>query len=255
MAEAVPAGQLECRLVKERGLYWLVVPYPAQCDIETPSGDGVVALDPGVRTFMTFFSETDCGKIGYRAFGRIQRLCHWLDDLISRTDTEPDYQRRRRMRRAQARMRQRIHNLVDELHWQMARWLTNNYQVILLPTFETQDMTRRAGRRIRSKTARMMLSLRHYEFRQRLKWKAWQRGALVLDVNEAYTSKTRSWDGGIKSNLGGASVIRDESGFGMDRDVNGARGIFLRALGDSPFLRELLTQVASQQTNAASIVC
>ena len=176
MAEAVPAGQLECRLVKERGLYWLVVPYPAQCDIETPSGDGVVALDPGVRTFMTFFSETDCGKIGYRAFGRIQRLCHWLDDLISRTDTEPDYQRRRRMRRAQARMRQRIHNLVDELHWQMARWLTNNYQVILLPTFETQDMTRRAGRRIRSKTARMMLSLRHYEFRQRLKWKAWQRG-------------------------------------------------------------------------------
>ena len=255
MAEAIPAGQQECRLVKERGLYWLVAPHPAQCDIETPSGDGVVALDPGVRTFMTFFSETDCGKIGYRAFGRIQRLCHWLDNLISRTDTEPDYQRRRRMRRAQDRMRQRIHNLVDELHWKVARWLTNNYQVILLPIFETQDMTRRAGRRIRSKTARMMLSLRHYEFKQRLRWKAWQRGALVLDVNEAYTSKTRSWDGSIKSNLGGAIVIRGESGFGMDRDVNGARGISLRALGDSPFLRGLLTQVASQQTNAASIVC
>ena len=164
MAEAIPAGQQECRLVKERGLYWLVVPHPAQCDIETPSGDGVVALDPGVRTFMTFFSETDCGKIGYRAFGRIQRLCHWLDDLISRTDTEPNHQRRRRMRRAQARLRQRIINLVNELHWQTARWLTGNYKVILLPTFETQDMTRRAGRRIRSKTARMMLSLRHYEF-------------------------------------------------------------------------------------------
>ena len=41
----------------------------------------------------------------------------------------------------------------------------------------------------------MMLSVRHYEFRQRLKWKAWQRGVLVLEVNEAYTSKTRSWDG------------------------------------------------------------
>ena len=116
---------------------------------------------------------------------------------------------------------------------------------------ETQDMTRRAGRRIRSKTARMMLSLRHYEFRQRLQRKVWQRGALVLDVNEAYTSKTRSWDGTIKCNLGGASVIRDESGFGMDRDVNGARGIFLRALGDSPFLRGLLTQVASQATASA----
>ncbi len=254
MAEAVPAGQKECRLVKERSQYWLVVPHPAQSDIETPSGDGVVALDPGVRTFLTYFSERDCGKIGQHAFGRIQRLCHWLDDLISRTTTEPNHQRRRRMRHAQARMRQRISDLVDELHWQAARWLTDNYRIILLPTFETQDMTRRAGRRIRSKTARMMLSFRHYEFKRCLHWKAWQRGALVLDVNEAYTSKTRSWDGGIRGNLGGAAVIRDNSGFGMDRDVNGARGIFLRALGDSPFLRGLCAQVASQTTLAPSNV-
>ena len=250
MAEAVPAGQKECRLVKERGQYWLVVPHPVHCDIETPSGDGVVALDPGVRTFLTYFSETECGKIGHRAFGRIQRLCHWLDDLISRTDTEPKHRRRRNMRKAQANLRQRIINLVDELHWQTARWLTSNYKVILLPTFETQEMTLRAGRKIRSKTARMMLSFRHYEFKKRLLWKAFQRGALVVEVNEAYTSKTRSWDGSIQDNLGGGTVIRDESGFGMDRDVNGARGIFLRALGDSPFLRGLLTQVASQPTAA-----
>ena len=252
MAEAIPAGQKECRLVKDRGRYWLVVPHPAQCDIETPSGDGVVALDPGVRTFLTFFSETDCGKIGHRAFGRIQRMCDWLDDLISRTETEPNRHRRRRMRKAQARLRQRIINLVDELHWQTARWLTSTYKVILIPTFETQDMTRRAGRKIRSKTARMMLSFRHYEFRQRLLWKAWQRGALVVEVNEAYTSKTRSWDGVVNNNLGGNTVVRDRHGFGMDRDVNGARGIFLRALGDSPFLREQLTQVASQSTTALS---
>ena len=254
MGEAIPAEQKECRLVKERGLYWLVVPYPAQCDIEAPSGDGVVALDPGVRTFLTYFSETDCGKIGHHAFGRIQRLCHHLDDLISRTTTEPSRRKSRRMRQAQARLRQRITNLVDELHWQVARWLTGNYKVILLPTFETQDMTARAGRKIRSKTARMMLSFRHYEFRRRLRWKAWQRGALVIDANEAYTSKTRSWDGTIKSNLGGATVIRDGNGFGMDRDVNGARGIFLRALGDSPFLRGLLTQVASRPSFALSNV-
>ena len=45
----------------------------------------------------------------------------------------------------------------------------------------------------------------------------------------------------MNTKLGGAKAIRDDTGFGMDRDVNGARGIFLRALGDSPFLRGLLT--------------
>ena len=253
MSELLPTGPKESRLVRQQGQYWLVVPYPAQCDIETPSGDGVVALDPGVRTFITFFSETECGKIGYRAFGRIQRLCHRLDQLIGRTndDESKRKRRRRRMRRAQARMRQRISNLVDELHWQTCRWLTSNYKVILLPKLNTKDMTRRAGRKIRSKTARMMLTLRHHEFRQRLLWKAWQRGVLVIEAGEAYTSKTCSWTGDVRDNLGGRTVIQDESGFEMDRDVNGARGIFLRALGDSPFLRALSTQVASQPTSVS----
>ena len=58
----------------------------------------------------------------------------------------------------------------------------------------------------------------------------------------------------MNTKLGGAKVIRDENGFGMDRDINGARGIFLRALGDSPFLRGLLTQVASQTTAISSNV-
>ena len=88
-------------------------------------------MDPGVRSFLTFFSEADCeadcGKVGYQAFGRIQRLCQHLDRLISRTDQDKNRKKRRNLRKAQARMRQKLINLVDELHWQCARWLTSNY--------------------------------------------------------------------------------------------------------------------------------
>jgi hypothetical protein len=51
----------------------------------------------------------------------------------------------------------------------------------------------------------------------------------LTDVNEAYTSKTMSQCGKIKKNLGGSKTISD--GFiKVDRDVNGARNIMLRAL-------------------------
>jgi putative transposase len=55
----------------------------------------VVALDPGVRTFQTFYSEFAAGQIGYDDFGRIQRLCFYLDDLISRTSKVKSKAKRR----------------------------------------------------------------------------------------------------------------------------------------------------------------
>ena len=103
----------------------------------------LVALDPGVRTFLTYFSETECGKLGHHAFGphSYGSATGWTTSSAD-TAKEPNRRKRfRQMRSAQARMRQRITNLVDELHWQLARWLTSNYRIILLPTFETQEMT------------------------------------------------------------------------------------------------------------------
>ena len=55
----------------------------------------------------------------------------------------------------------------------------------------------------------------------------------VLIVSEAYTSKTANWTGEIVHNLGGRKTILSQ-GLRFDRDVNGALGIYLRALMDHP---------------------
>ena len=60
----------------------------------------------------------------------------------------------------------------------------------------------------------------------------------MLLVNEAYTSKTCSWNGEIVAKLGGQRWIQSSDGFRVERDINGARGIFLRALGDTPSLMQ-----------------
>jgi putative transposase len=86
-----------------------------------------------------------------------------------------------------------------------------------------------------------LLTLSHYRFKQFLKHKAFETSKVVLDVNEAYTSKTVSWTDEIISNLGGAKFVKSpSSGKVMNRDLNGARGIFLRALVDTPSLKECI---------------
>ena len=71
-----------------------------------------------------------------------------------------------------------------------------------------------------------------------LKQKALEYGVRVIDVCEAYTSKTVSWTGELVANLSGSKVIKSSEGHRMDRDLNGARGIFIktvaRALTVSP---------------------
>ena len=166
-------------------------------------------------------------------------LCAHLDALLSRAKLERRRWAKRNKYLAADRMRVRIINLVDDLHHQAARWLVDHFDIILLPTFETSEMARRGARKLRSKSVRSMLTYAHYRFRQFLAWKAWQSGKDVLLVNEAYTSKTCSWSGEIVPNLGGRRVVAGSDGVRVNRDINGARGIFLRALGDTPALRDV----------------
>ena len=232
----VPVNRNICRLTLRYGQYHLAVPYDEKPSPERENQARVVALDPGVRSFLTWYCADSVGKIGEGAFFRIQRLCERLDALLSRAAKAPS-RKRRNMRRAAGRMRIRVENLIQELHRQAACFLVDSFDVILLPTFETSDMVERGRRRIRSKTVRNLLSLAHYRFGMFLRHKAAEYGVAVISVSETYTTKTVSWTGELLENVGGASVITGGDGERMDRDYNGARGIYLRALGDTPRLR------------------
>ncbi|MGH8003009.1 MAG: RNA-guided endonuclease InsQ/TnpB family protein [Brasilonema sp.] len=237
--EALPTSFGDCRLIFAYGDYYLSVPVESP-QHRTENQGRVVALDPGIRTFLTFFSEDSFGWLGNAANIRIQKLCFKLDRLIGRISKAKCCQKRR-LKIAATRLRGKIKSLVDELHKKVARFLVDNFDLILLPTFETSSMSRKAKRRIKSKSVRQMLTLSHYRFKLFIKHKAFENNKIVVDVNEAYTSKTVSWTGEIIKNLSGSKTIKSPSTQTvMDRDLNGARGIFLRALVDTPWLRENL---------------
>ena len=96
------------------------------------------------------------------------------------------------------------------------------------------DPTQKTRRKIRSKTARAMLTWAHYRFKLFLKQSAARRGCTVVDVTEEYTSKTCTRCGHVHTKLGGSKKFTcPECGHTLPRDFNGAFGILLKALWDT----------------------
>jgi putative transposase len=137
------------------------------------------------------------------------------------------------MRLALKRARQRIKDLVNDMHCKVAHFLCERFSVILLPVFATQQMSKRKGgkRKIGGATVKLMNTLSHYKFKQRLIQKAQYTNCRVVVCSEAYTTKTCGLCGKINNKVGGAKVFDcRKCGATQDRDVNGARNILLRNL-------------------------
>ena len=199
--ENLPQDIKDSRLIWRFEKWWIAIPHKAHT-FRAENQGRVCSLDPGVRSFITFYSSNFCGNIGKGDFSRIQRLCAHLDTLISKRDKCKNKQKRRSLTKASRQMHGKIKHLISELHFKTAKFLTDNFDLILLPTFETKQMSSKAKRKIRKKTVRSMLTFSHFKFKQVLKWKACQTGKTVVDCSEAYTSKTHPQTGEIK-NIGG----------------------------------------------------
>jgi len=224
----------EAVLKRENGKYFLYATIKNTEQVTCENQARLVAVDPGIRTFATFYAGDVCGKVGEADFSRIMRLCIDLDKLISRKAKSRNHRERRSLNRAIQRHRAKICNLIGELHRKTALFLVTNFDVILLPSFETQQMSDKVKRKIDKKSVRSMLTFSHFRFKQYLKYKADAYGKTVMEVNEAYTSITASWTGEI-INIGSNRYIRSQ-GITVDRDINGARGIMLRALRASSII-------------------
>ncbi len=124
---------------------------------EEQIGRECVFIDPGVRTFVTSFDlQGRIYEFGNGSIKRIERLCYYLDDLISRTHAKRPKDKSRfvlgkkkrwRMRRAALRMRRRIRNLIDEAHHKIALWLCENYRVIVWPLSGVRNMVTKKHRK------------------------------------------------------------------------------------------------------------
>jgi len=240
---------MDCELVYDRGTHkyeihiplertqtWANVVVPTH--LENQEDVRTIALDPGVRAFLTGYSPD--GRITTIAKGdeaRLFRIAHKIDKINSFIRLN-ELKRKTVKHLIKKRMRiySKLSNYVKELHMKTAKYLCTNYDIILLPSFGTRAMLKKLhpnGRRrkINRNTARKMMMLSHYKFRVRLIHKARQCGRALIIVNEAYTSKTCTACGWQNHKLGRQDVFTCTTcKVKVGRDVNGARNILLRNL-------------------------
>ncbi|CAM0041236.1 transposase [Vibrio phage F88] len=249
LTETVPEEAINktAIITLDRGRWFIQVQQHIKLQSEIQGDVKCVGIDQGVRTFATCFSEKEALIVGDNfAKDKLAPLMLKVDKLLSekrklmnhyeglKLEVTPQWytDRLAHFDKEINRLKCKKDDLILDLHNRLAYELVSSYDVIFLPKFETKQMVKRKDKKVRTirrNTVRQMLDLNHYSFKLRLKWYAKKYGKVIVDCNEAYTSKTRSWDGSIDDKLGSSKVIRGD-GFSVDRDINGARNILLKHL-------------------------
>ena len=191
-----------------------------------------IALDPGVRTFMTgFTTEGEVYEFGVNDINIVHKLLRTIDktkSLLFKVNSKKRYN----MKKAMVRTQEKIDGLINELQKKTVRFLADNFDTVLLPKFNVKQMIQRIRKNKRRKisrdTARRMQALCHYKFRVHLQNVM---GKRVQMCYEHDTSRTCTSCGIMNLNLGSNKTFTcPHCSKVCDRDIAAARNILLKNL-------------------------
>lgn len=225
--ESIPDLNYSVRLLRTReGRYYLCI--PRNKEFKQTNSVRTCAIDPGVRSFITVYDPHGLTLSVDDTKDYIFKRCLLIDRLKSKLSEDQTKRCRHRLRKTIYRMYQRVKSMISDMHQKLSKWLSDNYSEVLLPSFNTSDMTSKQ-KRISSKTSRAMLTWSHYKFKKLLEYKMERSGGRVIECQEHYTTKTCSQCGIINHNITRQKVFTcPHCQLETDRDVNAARNIYLK---------------------------
>ena len=189
----------------------------------------VVALDPGVRTFMAGYDPDGyCFEWAHNDNRRLRRLQEACRKLQSEMDKSSNT-RRRKLQKVQDRIRDKLSHIVDDNQFKLICFLTKTYKHVLLPSFQSKQMLQM---NLNKKTKQELQLWRHFTFRQRLIARAKLVGCNIHVVTEEYTSRTCTSCGYLNKKCQKKDKKCRQCSHYIDRDINGARNIYLKTFSD-----------------------
>src|SRR5437868_4159034 len=252
---------------KNKTKYIMLVPSTSKIIPKKEAKNKIISLDVGLRTFLTGISERRIENIGIsekmientkilpnndeknmkqsfvKCYNRVDKLRYQIDkkqELINNKKyTQKDYvkiiKNIKNMRKKEKRINKKLSNKVDDFDWKTCKYLVENYDTILIGNMSTKSITKNNkednNNELSKLNKRLAYSLKFYQFKERLAFKCQEYRRHFKIIDEAHTSKTCSSCGFYKSDLGSNKTFNcDKCKMIMDRDINGARNIYLCSL-------------------------
>ena len=230
--------------------YWLCIPYKITIPTTESFPEHLLAIDPGVRTFQTWYrSDGSYGKNGDEARCRLVKMNEKISNLQSQLDALPKTSKNNEKEenneimkvRTPLEIKKRLlflkkQNWITHCHYESMKELTSNEKtLILLPEFQVKQMIakkEKKGGSLPKVVKQSMVDLSFYRFRTRFEdylKKHHERKCHLKIVTEEYTSKTCGNCGNLKK-VSGDTYSCSKCDVVLDRDVNGARNILLKAI-------------------------
>ena len=209
--------------------YFLCVPRDLVISSENQATNNVISLDPGVRCFQTGYCpdtphvveiSNDNSKL-WKLLEKIDKFTSWKSKKIKNSRNY------KRLTTKILFLHRQLKNMVSDMQWKACNFLVSNYGSVILPEFRTSEMLKK--KKLARRTKRMMNTLSHFKFKQKLEFKCRENRTKLFIVDESYTSKTCGSCGKLNDNLKSSKDFNCKNcGISIDRDYNGARNILIK---------------------------
>jgi|694.fasta_scaffold45340_2 IS605 OrfB family transposase len=210
----------DCRLNLVNGKYILYVPVNDIKKVNNNTNE--IALDSGIRTFQTGYSTNNV-VINYGT--NIETKINYLFEKTNKLQRYYSKTKNPKLLVKIKRTNLTLRNKISDLHWQIINELVKTHKNIILGDFKTQEILRKLS----SRNNRLLNIMRHYDFKDKLKYKCDVNNCNLYIVNESYTSKTCSNCGILNNTLGISKVFNCGCcKKTIDRDANGAMNILIK---------------------------
>ena len=188
-------------------------------DIKYANKKDIISIDPGIRRFMTGYTNNGVVKIGDTCYKKIKRLIKNIDKIRANDEIK---EKNRKINRID----NKIKNMITDMQWKVIKYLTDNYKTVLMGNFSTKNI--RKDKKIPKIVARVGKKYNFFQFKERLKYKCIYTNTSYKHVDEAFTSKCCHSCGFCDRTLEGEKIYKcKKCNIKIDRDIKGAMNILM----------------------------